>query len=141
MREYTESHYLPGAEAYAARAANGGKLGQEIALWQEKLAASWGSVHFGELRIQRRDDGLYFEVGVHLADLAGLIRVEIFADGRGSDPPFRREMTPGHQADGWCVFSASLPATRNAADYTVRIVPHHPAALVPLEAHQILWQK
>jgi hypothetical protein len=28
-----------------------------------------------------------------------------------------------------------------SGDYTPRIVPHHPAAAVPLEATQILWQR
>ena len=143
VREYTEKHYLPAAAAYASRAAEGGKLGQQIAQWQEKLSASWGNVHFGELRIQRRDDGLYFEVGVYLGDhdVAEVIRVEIFADSRNGDPPFRQEMTPGHQADGWRSYSVSVPPTRDAADYTPRIVPHHAAAQVPLEANQIIWQK
>jgi starch phosphorylase len=141
VREYTENHYLPAAAAYASRAGEGGKLGKEIASWQEKLAASWGNVRFGELRLQRRDDGLYFEVDAHLGDLTDSIRVELYADGRGSNPPFRKEMTPGREVDGWRVFSVSVPATRAAGEFTARIVPHNPAALVPLEASHILWQK
>jgi starch phosphorylase len=142
VREYTENHYLKGAAAYASRAAEGGKLGKEIALWQEKLAASWARVHFGELQIQRRDDGVYFQVGVYLGDLdSAMVRVEMFADGRNGEPPFVKEMTAAHQMDGWGLFSTSVPATQDAAEYTPRIIPHHPAALVPLEANQILWQK
>src|ERR1017187_5944711 len=38
-------------------------------------------------------------------------------------------------------YSAQVSATRPASDYTARIVPHHPNALVPLEASQIVWQR
>jgi len=30
---------------------------------------------------------------------------------------------------------------RAPGDYTPRLVPSHPAAVVPLEAHEILWQR
>jgi glycogen phosphorylase len=39
------------------------------------------------------------------------------------------------------LYSAHVPATRPAGDYTPRVIPHHPAAIVPLEAAQILWQR
>jgi starch phosphorylase len=38
-------------------------------------------------------------------------------------------------------FSAHVPASRPATAYTPRLIPHHPAAAVPLEAAQILWQR
>jgi starch phosphorylase len=38
-------------------------------------------------------------------------------------------------------YSAQVSATRPASDYTARIVPYHPNALVPLEAEQIVWQR
>jgi len=37
------------------------------------------------------------------------------------------------------LFTARIPATRPASDYTPRLVPYHPAARVPLEAPFILW--
>ena len=36
---------------------------------------------------------------------------------------------------------ATVDAARNPGDFTPRVVPHHSAAFVPLEANQILWQK
>ena len=32
-----------------------------------------------------------------------------------------------------------VPASRPASDYTPRVIPHHDAARVPLEAPWILW--
>ncbi len=33
------------------------------------------------------------------------------------------------------------PGPRPASDYTVRIIPYHPAAVVPIEVDQIIWQR
>jgi starch phosphorylase len=38
------------------------------------------------------------------------------------------------------VYSARVPATRPAAEFVPRIVPHHPEAIVPLEATWIHWR-
>jgi starch phosphorylase len=43
-------------------------------------------------------------------------------------------------AENAILYIASVPSSRPASDYTVRIVPAHSAANVPLEAAQILWQ-
>jgi starch phosphorylase len=37
------------------------------------------------------------------------------------------------------VYTAHIPVTRPAADYTPRLIPSHSGASVPLEAAQILW--
>jgi starch phosphorylase len=39
------------------------------------------------------------------------------------------------------VFAASVPATRPSSDWTPRVLPDHPGAVVPLEASQILWAR
>ena len=38
-------------------------------------------------------------------------------------------------------YGMTVPAVRPITDYTPRLVPYHPAAAVPLEAHGILWQR
>jgi starch phosphorylase len=53
-------------------------------------------------------------------------------------------MTRGAQligaANGY-LYSAQVSALRPATDYTPRLIPYHPDAVVPLEAAQILWQR
>ncbi len=68
---------------------------------------------------------------------------ELCAEGLGQDPPIRVPMTRLRQVDSadCYVFTAGVPANRPAEDYTVRIVPAHPHARVPLEECRILWQK
>jgi starch phosphorylase len=38
-------------------------------------------------------------------------------------------------------YRVSVPAARPVGDYTPRLLPRHPIASVPLEAHEILWQR
>jgi starch phosphorylase len=42
-------------------------------------------------------------------------------------------------AENGFMYTASIPATRPAADYTPRLVPEHSGAFVPLETSFILW--
>ena len=72
------------------------------------------------------------------------VRVELFAEGINGGDPFRQPMERGARLCDCAhnyVYSARTPATRNAGDFTPRVLPYHPDALVPLEARQILWQK
>lgn len=143
VKEYTEEHYLPAAAAYAARAEGGGRLGGEIAAWSVTIAGSWQEVHFGGLSTASREGKWWFEVAVYLGGLhPDTVRVELYADGRDNLAPLRQPMDlRGRRADGALSYTASVPAERNPQDYTPRVMPFHPAASVPLEAGQILWQK
>ncbi len=72
------------------------------------------------------------------------VRVELYAEGRAGSEPVRVIMERGDPLIGSMnayTFTASVSADRPAADFTPRIVPFHPGALVPLEADQILWYK
>jgi len=145
VREYTEHHYIPAAEAYARRAADNGKLGSELVEWREKIGRGWKDVRFGPLHVEQKDGVFIIEAQVHLGELGpGDIRVEVFANALDGGDPLRQPMERGEQvagsANGW-IYSTHVPATRNASDFTPRVVPHHAGALVPLEGGQIRWQK
>jgi starch phosphorylase len=143
VREYTEKHYLPGAAAYCARAAEHGKAAVELLQWQRAVSENWAHLRFGQLNVETRDGQHVFEVQVYLDDLdAAAVRVELYADPVKGDCPIRQEMQRGHEllgSRGGYAYSASVPATRPASDYTPRVVPFETAAFVPLEANQILW--
>jgi glycogen phosphorylase len=145
VREYTERYYLPAATAYRQRAADQGALAARVLDWQRTLARHWGTVHFGDLQVETSAGQHLFQVQVYLDELEPhAVRVELYADGRDGDAPVRQEMARGEPLVGAVhgyLYSARVPATRPAGDYTPRVVPHHPAAAVPLEAAQILWQR
>ena len=66
------------------------------------------------------------------------VQVEVYADPQDGGEPFRQVMQRGGQAD-W--YTANVPATRPAGDYTLRVIPFKAGAFVPLEAAEILWQR
>ena len=65
----------------------------------------------------------YLRFEVYLNDLdPKAVRVELYADGMGGDPPLRQEMKRVRQlagASGGCVYSAAVPAAR-ASERTIR---------------------
>lgn len=143
--EYTEQHYLPAAKAYHLRTANKGAIGREMVAWQHRLEQKWSLLHFGEVKVETREDQHEIEVQVFLDDLdPKAVRVELYADGVLGSPPVREEMKPLRQlagAPGGYVYSATVAADRPSSDYTARVMPHFDGVAVPLENPRILWQR
>jgi len=145
VREYTEQHYLPGAATYGERAADKGAAGKRLADWQRALEKEWPAIRFGEMKVETIGGQHVFEVQVYLNDLdPNGAQVQLYADGANGGSPARQEMERVHQsegASGGYAYRARVPATRPAADYTPRLVPHYTGVAVPLEAARILWQR
>jgi starch phosphorylase len=145
VREYTENYYLPAAAAYRLRSAGRGAVGRQMADWRRSLEQNWAVLHFGEVRVDSRDEQHLFQVQVYLGDLDyEAVEVEIYADGRDGGEPVRQQMQRLRRlagAVGGYAYSAAVPADRPAADYTARVIPRCPGLAVPLEATRILWQR
>lgn len=142
VREYTEGYYLPAAAAFRERAAGDATA---LADWRRALDQKWAALRFGEMRV-KTDAGLHlFEAQVYLDELdPEAVRVELYANGVGGGAAERVAMQRLRQlvgaANGYA-YSARVPATRPAADYTARIVPYRSGVRIPLEAAHILWQR
>ena len=144
VREYTETHYLPAAEAYHRRAAGNGALGVELFRWHESIERNWQNLRFGDVRSETDGQKHTFHVQLYLNDIdPDSIRVELFADEIGGNGPICQEMTRSEPLVGARGFSyiAEAPANRAASDYTPRVIPCHHDARVPLEQARILWQR
>ena len=93
VREYTEQHYLPAASAYRERAADKGAVGRQVVDWQHSVDRNWGSLRFGDLRVETNASHHVFEVEVFLSDLdSNAVRVELYADGIDGGDPVRQKM-------------------------------------------------
>jgi starch phosphorylase len=145
VREYTEQHYLPGAESFHWRAAGKGVVGRQIVDSQQAMEKDWPALRFGAMKVEAGGERHAFELQVYLYDLdPNAVRVEIYADGIDGDGPVRQEMerigqlagTPGEY-----LYRAQAPATRPPADFTARVTPHYAGVAVPLEDERILWQR
>ncbi|MCX5691776.1 MAG: alpha-glucan family phosphorylase [Planctomycetota bacterium] len=147
VREYAELHYLPAAAAYQARMAQGGRLAVQIEQWKHALDAAWPRLRGIAVAVKTTDQQHTFKTTV---DLAGLdpdaVCMELFANGVMEDESpgrFSMHREPAlpepRGTPVTSIYSAQIAATRPASDYTVRIIPNHVAAMVPLEAHYVLW--
>jgi starch phosphorylase len=145
VREYTERHYLPAAIAYRQRVADKGALGRQVVDWQHVVDQEWGSLRFGNVRIDTDADHHLVEVEILLNGLdANAVRVELFADAINGGEPVRQEMKWARTLTvepSRCVYRATIPKTRPASEYTARVIPQHAGVGVPLEFGRILWQR
>jgi starch phosphorylase len=144
VREYTEGHYIPAAAAYRERAANEGAVSAQVVNWQHTLEQNWATLRFGEVKVVSDEGRHVFEEEVFLGSLdPESVRVELYADGVNGGEAARQEMRRGQQlteANGY-IYSAQVPTTRPATDYTARVIPQHAGVTIPLEAARILWQR
>jgi starch phosphorylase len=145
VREYTDTYYVPAATRYRARCADKGALGTQLVRWARDLTQYWPDARFGTLRTATQDTRHHVSVEVYLGRLdADAVRVELYAEGANGEKPERHVMLRGRKLDGpgnGYEYAVGIPAVRAPDDYTPRLVPYHPAAVVPLEAHEILWQR
>jgi starch phosphorylase len=145
VREYTEKYYLPAASAYGERAREAGAPAVKMLGWQQVLAEHWADVRLGQLSVGTGNGQHEFQLQVWLGNLPpDFVKVELYANALAGGAPERYVMernggSESREAGG--VYSVRVPAARAAADYTPRIIPHHPGALIPLEGPQIYWQR
>ena len=145
VREYVEQAYLPMARAQRARWADGCALAKAMSEWSDTLRRRWSSLHVGEPMVVAADRRWRFSVPVFGGDLSlESVRVELFAEERLGAPAevvalHREHPIPG-TANGH-VYAGEVEAGRPAQHYTVRVVPYHPAAQIPMELPLITWQR
>ena len=142
VRQYTTEYYLPAAAAYEARRANQCALGIRLANWRRQLEEEWHSISFGDLQIETRDGQHHFRIEVILGRVdPEAVQVELCA-AEPEDRVWRQPMARGDKLldrEGGYLFTAQVPATRPAGDFTPRLVPNFPGVAVPLEIPLILW--
>ncbi len=145
LREYVEQVYLPAAAGFRDRTAEAARLARELVAWDRALEKSWPQLHFGKMQVQREAEGWSVQVPVYLSGLdPAFVGVELYADpceGQGAvcEPMVRGDPLPG-AVNGY-LYHVRVQATRPAEHFTLRIIPAHPSAQVPLAASYILWQR
>ena len=145
VREYTEDNYLPCAEAFLERAADGGALGVELVRWRSRIMQHWHGVTFAARRVDTSATTHRVTVAVYLGLLTPEeVRIELYAEAAAGHPATRATMSVEQAlvgaAHGYS-YGASVSAERPAHHYTARAVPYHPKARVPLEASEICWER
>ncbi len=145
VRDYTENHYLPAANASRVRAADRGAIAAVLTKKKQALADGWASIRFGAVTTETVAGEHRFAIDLYMDQRsADAVRVELYADGpTGGDAvcvPMMRTSAAEAGGDRWC-YRAAVSAARPSRDYTPRVVPHFDEHLVPLEATAVFWQK
>jgi alpha-glucan phosphorylase-like protein len=116
--------------------------GVHVGTWDSE-AANGQSVRVTHRADALSEGGVTVNVHVLLGELApNLVRVQLYADARGGQGAQCIECQlegplPG-SVNGF-QYVALIPQDRSPREFTSRVVPHHPDAFIPLEAHGILW--
>lgn len=145
VREYVETYYLPLAAEHGRRADRGDSAGSEVVAWRNTLSAFWSTLHAGDPQIEHIDGHYRIRVALLLGEVAPEgVSVEVFAEaempgGEALRMPMHRDGELVGTANGF-TYVAEVPNHRPISDYSVRVVPYHKNAAVPLEVRQIVWR-
>jgi starch phosphorylase len=144
LHEYVELAYLPAADEYNKRAANGAEGAEKLRAWSEELMQHWEGIRFGDIRYRKTDAGYNFNVQVFAGDLSpDTFRVELYADPNGTGPArvVMERAAPIAGAINAHTYVAEVPPNRPPEHYTVRLVGGYDGANIPLENALVHWQK
>lgn len=145
VRDYVKKAYLPAAEALRRRGADGYAAAKDLADWSARVRRGWPNLHVGAPAVSRTDDGLRFSVPVVLGEVAAEdVCVELYAEPSAAEGPAivvlsREEALPGI-VNGH-TYTGVARSSRPAGDFSVRVIPRRPEAIIPAELPLIAWQR
>jgi starch phosphorylase len=145
LQEYVEGGYLPAAASFRRRAADGSRIAKELDQWTRRLEGHWSDVRFGDVTEAVEDGTLSVSALVHLGDIgADAVRVQLYAEPEDGGAPLVFAMDSMEpvlpEADAF-LCRVSVKTRRPASHFTMRVVPYHPEANVPIESSLITWQR
>jgi starch phosphorylase len=146
LREYVETVYLPLLTHLKDRTGRGYDTARALGAWADGLERNWQNLHIGPPSFERRAAGWQVTVPVLLGAIPpDDVRVQLFADADGGGQPmqvpdFVRGDAIAGTTNGY-LYTLALATNRPPEDFTVRVVPWHPDALLPGELPLILWQR
>ena len=145
LREYLERIYVPAARQFARRASDDARVAKDLSRWQHELEPAWRGIRFGEVEASSSGGTNRFRVVVSLGVVpVDAVRVELYAAPAPGSPALRVEMKPRSADDprsAATVFDGEIATARPPSDFTPRIVPFHPDAVLPIELPLVTWQR
>jgi starch phosphorylase len=143
--EYVEQRYMPAMKAYRDRSSESGALAHSLHAWETEVRKCWAGIRFGSQSTTRDGNHTGLEIEVHLGDLdPEMVKVELYAeasDAREADKiSMERTATLSGAPHGY-LYRAEVDGKRQEQDYTVRVVPRHSDAILPIELPLIHWQR
>jgi glycogen phosphorylase len=145
MQDYIEQVYIPQAKAVRERWKEKYTKARELNAWARHVHRRWPTLHIGNPTFTRVNKAWHVFVPVYVGEVPpSSVRVELFADTNKLHPPevivlHQEQAIPG--SNNGCIYAGAVETSRPANDYTVRVVPYHPDAILPAELPLITWQR
>jgi glycogen phosphorylase len=145
LQEYVSHAYVPAAETFRQRAAEGARMAKVLDLWSRHLEEHWSAIRFGDLVAEQHDGQLSLSVAVYLGHIEpDSVRVELYAEADHDGAPFVQQMEPVEtiaSEPNASRYRALVGTERPVSHFTPRVVPFHLAARVPAETPLVRWQR
>jgi starch phosphorylase len=144
VREYADRYYLPAARSYKLRTANDCASARTMVDRRHALDQGWPAVRFANVNVETLGENNVFEVELHLGALeASKVCVELYADATedAASTVLEMERIRALEDGSGCVYTATVPATRPASNFTARVTPRCDGVSIPLEDSRIIWQR
>lgn len=141
VREYVEKLYLPMAVRYDQRTSEP-EVAKQLYEWEQNLRRHWYELHWGNINIEQSDGGWSFETQIYLGEIGPeAIQVQVYAEGEQEGIPMVMEqLQPIKGSFNGYLYGCTIQTERPVRDYTLRIIPYHPLAIIPTELNLICWQ-
>jgi len=143
MRDYV-GVYMPLAKSVHERLEDGCTMAKKLNQWSRKLHSRWPSLHIGQPMVNQGDAARQIVVPVYLGEVSpASVRVELFADAAINMASevlmLHQEQAIAGSTNGY-IYAGAITTSRPIEDFTVRVVPYHPNAILPAELPLISWQ-
>jgi glycogen phosphorylase len=145
LRQYLEEVYHPAADRFKSRAADKAQTAKELDRWQKTLENAWDRIRFGRSVIGRQDDRWQIECEIFTGDIPPeSLSVEAYADPVDGFKHLRKSLELVRKitsrSEPCYLYRGVVQAVRPAEHYSLRLIPAHSAAVIPLEDNHILWK-
>lgn len=141
VRQYVEEHYLPAARRYQCLSAEGLAGAKRLLAWETAAREHWGEVRIEEVSVQPQDGEYRFSARLGPGSLGpDALAVQFYADPLDGATPEIVPLELKGTGDGACWYEGRAPAARPAEHYTLRLLPLHPDAHLPIDLPLVLWE-
>lgn len=144
LRDYVRKIYIPATLRLLERTADRNRLAIELNEWNEMLDRHWQEIHTGNIAL--REDHKYWHCAIEIFTgniPVDYLKVELFADPARGHGQLKHELVLHGRIDGkepCYLYRGMLAATRPINHLSLRIIPFHPSAIIPLEDNHIFWK-
>lgn len=140
VAQYVDEHYLPAAQRYRNLTADNLSRAKSLAGWEASVRTHWGNIRVEQTLVRATRGKVASQARVRLGPLLPQdVSVELYAPPPNGGPPETVPMTLKATEDSFAWYEAQVPPGRSPAEYTVRVIPAHPAARQPLDMPLVTW--